>query len=85
MILLGERVDGRWRARYAVAIMADQPELEAQLHEIRIRQATAKERFRQEMAALPFAEKLKMLEKLRERDLAIAAAREQLKTLREQK
>lgn len=36
------------------------------------------------MAALPFAEKLKLLEKLRERNLAIAAAREKLKKLREQ-
>jgi len=39
---------------------------------------------RKQLASLSFSEKLKLLEKLRERNLAIAAAREKLKKLREQ-
>ena len=38
---------------------------------------------RKKLASLPFSEKLKLLEKLRERELAIAKAREKLKSQRQ--
>jgi hypothetical protein len=41
------------------------------------------EQTRKKLAALPFSEKLKMLEKLRARELSIAKTREKLKAQRE--
>ena len=41
---------------------------------LRERQIQAKERMRKRLAALSFTEKVKILEKLRDRELAIAAA-----------
>lgn len=39
----------------------------------------SKEAYRRKQAALPFAEKLRILDRMRERQVAIAAVREKLK------
>ena len=46
---------------------------------LRERQIQSKERIRRKLAALSFTEKIKILERLRERELVLAEARQKLK------